>query len=215
MRNLSKWMLGVTALAYCVGVGTLPGQVPHGMDNAVPGRQPLLHFSKLFAPADSIVPQDVARFAVGRRGDTVYAYSEFGLAYVGTMRNADHRDLHTKTDWTVMCAKDAITDAKMCAITHRTLFVVLGEPPGIAVRGEGTDGTRIAIRVDGGRAFTAPQMFVDSLAIRTILAALSRGTEVVTRHYEWPSETPTDDRYPLFGFKVALELARWLLANLR
>jgi invasion protein IalB len=122
--------------------------------------------------------------------------------------------------WWVNCAKDAMTDSKVCWVSRKTLRVKVeqGKSIWLYVGSNHFPGKTQAIRVDGHKSIigtSGSDGDFSSGAAATILKQLTKGATVTTRHYAWPYTDAVDETFSLTGFNEAYAYAKWAVTKLK
>ena len=128
------------------------------------------------------------------------------------------RDKHY-TNWDLSCNIDLIEDTHSCTLRRANMWLVKASS-GLTIIGVGHShypGTDVVIRIDGKTPFRANKKNTFSFSrarAEAIIAELKTGRTFITRYQEWPYQSYKDERASLFGFKAALAVLDWLVANL-
>ncbi|MFS0827576.1 hypothetical protein [Pseudomonas phoenicis] len=116
-------------------------------------------------------------------------------------------------NWNLRCRKDEMDDTHYCAMSRGPLTIgVYGHSSRfVSVGSEHFPGSSITLRIDEDVPVTAlAKPGFSSLQETGLMAAMSKGTSVLTRYVKWPYESNQDKRVSLFGFNPALQIIETL-----
>jgi hypothetical protein len=119
--------------------------------------------------------------------------------------------------WAIGCKVDSMDDSKVCYLHKGALFAWYagGEKWSVHVGdGRNSPKTDIAVRIGDGEAIRGEEPEFSLEKSRKIVEALKSELRVRTRFFKWPSGIG-EDEFDAKGFKVALELIKWLYASLQ
>jgi hypothetical protein len=176
---------------------------------------------------DTTTPKTVIRDCLGDRSKClgVWRDVDFTLSKgFGTFTSKRiPKRFGTESDWTFRCKQDEITDKKSCVLEPDHAgsgFAVIYDGSSNArrlfIRGQGKafPGSLVSVRVDSRPAHGTAESTPFSLASsKVILLEMSSGSTIRTRFWDWPYNTPQDNRADLGNFKEIASLADALAAD--
>lgn len=124
--------------------------------------------------------------------------------------------------WDVGCAKDAVTDKKMCHMTvpHKNLWV-WAYPKGRYAVSIGQDhfpGSTVTLRIDEGKPITAPAKNEGTFSPQEsarLITRLKGASRITTRYMEWPNRYWVDETWEPYAFNEALQYITWAVNRIR
>ena len=149
-----------------------------------------------------------------------FFYTDGSGTFAGRPGNTGHFSEPSKTNWTVGCKKDAMSDKKHCSMRLGSLWIY-AFPRGRVTVSIGADhypGSNVAIRIDAGTPVSHSSRndgdFPPDVSAR-VVQQLKRANTVTTRYMEWPYRAWVDDTWELYGFNEAYQYITWAVSRLK
>ena len=170
----------------------------------------------------SRVGGDVSTYETGLVNGVFYRVypSDLSGSFGGTpefdgVLNASNINTYLGDHWSIGCHVDAMTDKKTCSISRKdfSLYVEKSSVQ-VIVGSDHYPGRPASIRIGKNKPFTTSNdgQFTKAIS-RQIAAQMLAGQNIATRYIEWPYNSYKDDSFPAFGFKEALDYAKWAVAQ--